>query len=261
MSDQRPLDNPDDLMRGTGIPEQQQMGVHPEQVTGKASAAAGGVASRGLGGLKPQKLFGDETETVGELIEYPIDGSQVLVGVFDQAGAERAINALQAAGYDPNEVNVLASTAAEAEEIAERITPANDTAGAEPESERMQGEVEVGRATKVNLGTGLGLLAGAAAGATIGLAAMAMPGVGDLIRSGGGVPAALAGGAVVGAGVGAWGGTALGYGVPEEETGQYARDREAGHWLVAVRSNEVDRTLALLRDAGASNLEDYAGGH
>ena len=266
MSDQgqgrRPLDNPDDLARAERIPGRQQMGVHPEQETGLRSVETGGVASRGLGGLKPQKLFGDETETVGQLIEYPIDGSQVLVGVFDQAGAERAINALQAAGYDPNEVNVLASTAEEAERIAETTTPANDTAGAEPEAERLQGQEEVGRATKVNLGTGLGLLTGAAAGATAGLAALAMPGIGDLLRSGGGLPAALAGGAVVGAGVGAWGGTALGYGVPQEDTGQYARDRAGGHWLVAVRTNQVDQTLALLREAGAINFQDdHGGGH
>ena len=40
------------------------MDVQPEQETGLRMYETGDVASRGLGALKRQKLFDDETETV-----------------------------------------------------------------------------------------------------------------------------------------------------------------------------------------------------
>lgn len=244
----------------TGMAGVPQMGRHPERVAGVDSKAAGGAADRGLAGLSPGKLVGNEGPDVpDEMVEMRVDGSQVLVGVFeDQAGAERAIDALQRGGYDPREVNVLNKSAREAEELVDQIAPTDSsesTAGGEPEAERMQGQVTADKATKANTGTAVGVVAGAAAGAAMGLAAMQIPGVGNLLQSFGPV-VALAGGASLGAGVGFWGGSLVGIATPEEETTTYTDELGRGLWLVAVRTNRIDETLALLRDAGARNLED-----
>ena len=237
------------------------MGLHPEQLSGTDSAAAGGATERGLAGLDPRKLADRNQETVGQLVEIQIDGSQVMVGVFDrQEGAMRAIDALQAARYDPHEVNVLNKEGRALAEMTREQAPglnpfAARASSSEPESERMEGQVEVSQTTRANLGTGLCLLTGAAAGAAIGLAALSMPGLRDLFGDLGPWPAML-GGAAIFAAVGAWAGSLAGVAIPEEDANIYDSHLDQGYWLVAVRSNRIDQTFALLRDAGALNLQE-----
>lgn len=250
----------------TGAGDFPRMGLHPEQLAGTDSAAAGGATERGLMGLDPSKLADRNQETVGQLVEIQIDGSQVMVGVFDrQEGAARAIDALQAAGYDPHEVNVLNKEGREIAEMTRELAPGLNpfeaqASSSEPEAERMEGQVDVDQTTKANLGTGLGLLTGAAAGAAIGLAALVMPVLGDFLRDLGPLPAML-GGAAIFAAVGAWAGSLVGVATPDEEANIYDSHLDKGYWLVAVRSNRIDQTFALLRDAGALNLQEDPIGH
>lgn len=247
------------------------MGLHPERATGADSAAAGGVTERGLGGLKPTKLLGNERgDAVDELVEIEIDGSQVLVGVFDdQAGARRAIDALQAGHYDPNEIAVVYKDGHEIKRLTDQFAPGLNpfegqrpdeaTAAGEPEAERMEGQVAADRVSRVNLGTGLGLVAGALAGVAVGLAGLNTPGL-ETLLAGNGVAAAI-GGAVLFGAIGAVGGSYLGVDTPAEDEGDYGTDLDAGYWLVVVRTNRIDQTFDLLRDAGARNFQEYEGGH
>lgn len=261
--DGRSANAADRFAEGGHIPGKQQMGVHPEKLAGQDSKAAGGDKSRGLAGLDPKRLVGNKGSGGRELVETPIDGSQVLVGVFgDPEGADRALSALQAAGYDPREVNVLSKRRDEAQDLADSLNPSfgESSALGEPEAERMQGETTAGQTTKANLGTAVGLLAGAAAGVAIGLAALAMPGIGSLLASFG-APAAMLAGGVVGAGVGAWGGSLAGVSIPDEDTSYFTGDLAKGAYLVAVRTNQLDETIDLLRDAGARNFQEAQGSH
>lgn len=265
-SDREPNETPLTEAKGTELP----MGLHPERLAGTDSAAAGGDTSRGMAGLDPRRLTRREQDATNELVEMQIDGSQVLVGVFDDRdGARRAIDALEAAdGYDPNEIAVTYKDGHEIKRLTHEFAPGlnsfagrDSDASTEPEAERMEGQVEVGETTKANLGTGVGLLAGAGAGAALGLAAMQIPGISGLLAAGGGLPAALIGGAAVGAGIGAWGGSLAGVATPEDEYTGYEDDLEAGHWLVVVRTNRIDEAFALLRDAGARNFQEHAAAH
>lgn len=238
----------------------QTMGLSPERLAGQDSAAAGGDATRGLAGLKPQRLAGQEHDTLGGMVETRVDGSQVLVGVYaSEQEARRAAGELESLGYGEENVRILAKSIEEARAITDQVSAQQSEAGAEPEAERMQGEVGVEQVSKINTGTVVGLLAGAAAGAVLGLAALEMPGLSGLLA--GNQVVAMAAGAMVFAGVGAWGGSLAGYGVGDEETVDYADDLHGGAWLVAVRTNRIDQALAVLRDFGARNLEEDAIAH
>ena len=193
-----------------------------------------------------------------DLVEMPIDGSQVLVGVFgDQQGADRALNALATAGFEREQINILAKSRGEAQALADQISPgATDESFAEPEAHRMQGEVDVEQVSKINLGTGLGVLTGAAAGIAVGLAAIGFPGLSSISSP---VAAAVCG--VVGAAIGAWGGSLAGVSVPDEDTSYFTGDMEKGAFLVAVRTIRIDEAIDLLRDAGARNFEEGVAAH
>lgn len=236
------------------------MGLSPERLAGLDSAAAGGDPTSGIAGLDPGRLAGDKRDRIGAMVETQIDGAQVLVGVYaSEQEARRAAGELEALGYDREEIRIRAKDLDEAKRLTEQATEQNSTAGAEPEAERMSGEVEVGKVSKINLGTGIGLVAGAAAGAVLGLAALQMPGLSGLL--GGNGVAAMAAGAVIVAGVGGWAGSLAGYGLGDEEAEDYTDELRDGAWLVAVRTNRIDQALAVLRDTGARNLQEYAGAH
>lgn len=189
------------------------------------------------------------------LVERRLDGTQILVGVFEeQRSVERAINMLQAGGFDPQHVSVVVKDKA----TADRITGMADahseqtSRAAEPEPERMVGQVEVDKVSSASAGTAVGLSAGAAAGAALGLAAMAIPGVGPIMAAGPIAHALM--GASVGAGAGAWAGSLTGMGIASNDADSYAGNLDEGRWLVAVRTDRVDETVGILRNAGALNF-------
>lgn len=197
-----------------------------------------------------------------ELLEVQIDGSQVIVGVFASAQeAERARGMLGADGFDLQGVNIVAKSREEAEEIAPNQGQSNNQALAEPEADRMQGQVAVGTSndsdSRINLGTGVGVLTGAAGGAVAGLALLEVPGLGSLFA--GSTILAMVVSGLIGAVLGAWGGSMAGIQVPEEDVSYFTGELGTGAYLVAVRTNRIDEALDVLRDAGARNLSEYEG--
>lgn len=177
-----------------------------------------------------------------EMVERQVDGAQVLVGVFnDRPGAERALQSLQEAGYDSAQMNLLTKEDNSARQMVESALPMVDT---EPEG------------TRVNLGTLIGLLAGAGAGVVTGLAVIHFPGLESVPPS---VAMAVCG--IVLAIASAWGGTLAGQPVPEEDVSYFTGDLDKGGILVAVRTNRIDEAIDVLGHAGARNLDALGVSH
>lgn len=193
--------------------------------------------------------------TFGEGVETRIDGTQVLVGLFaEREMVERAMHMLQNGGFDPQEISIVGKDAVPKETLIGHLSEMNGTEAkaAEPEPERMEGQVEAGKVTEANAGTGVGLVTGAAAGAALGLAVVAIPGVGPLLAAG---PIAGAlGGAAIGAGAGVWAGSLTGVGIGKEDADKYMSAIELGQWIIAVRTDRVDEVLGVFHNAGALNI-------
>jgi hypothetical protein len=171
-----------------------------------------------------------------DLTEYQVDGAQVLVGVFgDRQGAERAVHALHDAGFDSSQINLLSKGENTARQMVESALPAVDT---EPEG------------TRVNLGTLIGILAGAGAGVATGLAIIHFPGLEGLDPI---VSMAICG--VILALLGAWGGTLAGMPIPEEDVSYFTGDLDRGAFLVAIRTNRIDEAIDVLGHSGARNFD------
>lgn len=195
-----------------------------------------------------------------ELLEVQIDGSQVIVGVFANAQeAERARGMLGADGFDPQNINVMAKSLEEAEELAPNRSPENNQALTEPEADRMQGQVAVGtgpgETSRINSGTVVGVVAGVAGGVATGLAMREVPGLDVLFAGGAILPMVIFG--IIGAILGGWGGSAAGIQVAEEDVSYFTGELTTGAYLVAIRTNRIDEALDVLRDAGARNLSEY----
>ena len=196
-----------------------------------------------------------------ELLEVQIDGSQVIVGVFASTQeAERARGMLSADGFDQQNINIVAKSAEEAQELAPAQSSANSQMLTEPEAERMQGQVAVGTneetASRVNIGTAIGLVAGLGGGVAAGLAIREVPGISSLLGS---AILAMVIFGVIGAVLGAWGGSMAGIQVEDEDVSYFTGELTNGAFLVAVRTNRIDEALDVLRDAGARNLSEYEG--
>jgi len=195
-----------------------------------------------------------------ELLEVQIDGSQVIVGVFaDSQEAERARGMLGADGFDLQSINVMAKSLEEAQGLAPNRSSENNQVLTEPEADRMQGQVAVGTTTeetsRINTGTAIGVLAGAGGGVAAGLAIREVPGIGALFASGPLLAMIVFG--LIGAVLGAWGGSMAGIQVAEEDVSYFTGELTTGAYLVAVRTNRIDEALDVLRDAGARNLSEY----
>jgi phage tail tape-measure protein len=199
-----------------------------------------------------------------ELLEVQVDGSQVIVGVFkDTQEAERARGMLAADGFDLQQVKILAKSVADAADVVPTQSPARDQALTEPEAHRMQGQVSIDETAgsgRINLGTGVGFFAGAIGGVAVGLAVINLPGL-DAVFSPNDPTVPMIVGGLIGAVLGAWGGSAAGIPIPEEDTSYFTGDLDNGAYLVAVRTNRIDEAIDVLRDAGAQNLADYEGDH
>lgn len=176
-----------------------------------------------------------------ELVELQVDGSQVLVGVFnDRQSAERAIKALHDAGFADDQTKLLVKEDNVARKMVQSAIPPVDT---EPEG------------TRVNLGTLIGLISGAGAGVATGLAVINFPGLEGISP-----PVAMAVCGVILAILGAWGGTVAGGPVAEEDVSYFTGDLDKGGILVAVRTNRIEEAIDTLGHAGARNF-DAIGAH
>lgn len=170
-----------------------------------------------------------------------------VVGLFrSEAGAEQAINDLKAAGYDPNEIGVVAQNKDTSKTIVDNtdVSDAGVAAGA--------GAVE-------------GTIVGGALAALIATGTIiALPVVGPLALAGSAL-AWTAAGAGIGAATGALAGGLLGAlteaGVDEEEARYYQTAVGEGGILVTVNSSRSEsETRSLLMNAGAESLQNNAGG-
>lgn len=151
--------------------------------------------------------------------------------------AIRAIHDLQDAGYERDQISIVAKHTEEAEQIRQ----------------------ETG--TKAQEGLTAGALTGGALGGTLGviasLGALAIPGIGPLLAAGP-IAAGLAG-ATVGAGVGGLAGGFIGLGIPEQEAEYYDERVHEGDVLVMVDEDEAmrSRIYEIFRRNGANNTSYF----
>ncbi|HLH24448.1 MAG TPA: hypothetical protein VK066_18150 [Chloroflexota bacterium] len=137
------------------------------------------------------------------------------VGYFrDRGAADRAYDALRAAGYDKDDISIM--------------------------GRGMEGRAGLADTDRDNVSAGQGAVTGGIFGLLLGAAAMLIPGIGPVVAVGP-LAAGLAGvvtGGVTGAVVGGITGALVKAGVPEEEA-RWANERfAAGGYLVTVRTDE-----------------------
>jgi len=138
---------------------------------------------------------------------------QTVAALFrDRNQAERAIDEMRRAGFDPQRVSVVAQDRGQAREIA-------DSTGA---------ETSAGAAT----GAGFGAIFGGAIGWLAGLGALTIPGIGPLVAAG--PLAAALGGAGIGAVTGGIVGALTGWGFSESEARTYESRVRQGDILLTV---------------------------
>jgi hypothetical protein len=149
--------------------------------------------------------------------------------------AERAVDALIAAGYPSSSISVLLPDTGSTKEFAHE------------------------KATKAPEGTAAGVTAGGVIGGTIGVLAgvgmLAIPGVGPLIAAGP-IMAGLAGLGVGGA-MGGLVGALVGMGIPEYEAKRYEGFVKNGGTLLSVHcdtSDQVSRAKDMLKGTGATDI-------
>jgi hypothetical protein len=150
-------------------------------------------------------------------------------------GVERAVSALQAAGFRNTDISVLFPENVGTKDFAhEKGTKAPEGA---------------------TTGAGTGAVVGGALGWLAGIGALAIPGLGPFIAAGP-IMAALAGVGVGGA-VGGVAGALIGMGIPEYEAKRYEGRVKNGGILLSVHSDSSEwtsRAKKLLEETGAEDI-------
>ncbi len=141
-------------------------------------------------------------------------GKHTIVGVFDGPNhAEQALSGLQAAGFTPEQVSVVAHDKRDVQQLAEH----SDMAGE-------------GAAT----GAVTGGMLGGLAGFLIGISALVIPGIGPIVGTG--IIVSTLAGAGIGAAAGGLVGALTGQGVPEEDAREYESHVRQGSILLTVHA-------------------------
>jgi uncharacterized protein (TIGR02271 family) len=157
----------------------------------------------------------------------------------DRANAMRAVERLNDAGFDRQEISVMSQ---------------------QPDETGMDVRYKEGNQAGEGAaaGAGLGAVLGGIAGLLIGLGTIMIPGLGVLLVAGP-LAAALAG-AGVGAGLGALIGALVGLGIPEEDAEYYAEGIRRGNTLVAVRTSDarVPDAVRILEELNPIDVERHA---
>ncbi len=170
--------------------------------------------------------------------------SQMHIGIFlDRTTAEAALSELEAAGYDPKEISIVAKDL----ETGKTTTTTGDA---------VAGSAAEGATT--------GGVIGGLAGLLIGVGVIAIPGVGGLLIGGPiaaalgltGAAATTVSGAVTGALAGGLVGALVGLGIPEEIAHVYETKIREGGVLLTVPVHEVqdDKARAIMESHGADQL-------
>jgi len=160
----------------------------------------------------------------------------------DQAGLERGISELRAAGFRNSDVSVLMQE-----------TPGNKSLAHEAHTKAPEGAAT---------GAGAGAVVGGVLGWLIGIGALAVPGIGPFIAAGP-IVAALAGVGAAGA-AGGLIGALVGVGIPEYEAKQYEGRLRKGHLLLSVHSDDAKwarKAEQVLKKAGGQSVGSSAEAH
>ncbi len=163
--------------------------------------------------------------------------TSIVAGVFDDhADAERALQALRAAGVDPAQVGV--ASLQHREPMGAPGTPTEHP------------QIHVDETTGILAG---GLLGGVT-GWLLGAATVAVPGIGALVAAGALVGAL--GGAGIGAAAGGLAGYLVEHGLPHEEAHYYHERVHAGAILVTVHAaDRADEIRAILQAHGGHDFQ------
>ena len=162
---------------------------------------------------------------------------------YSRDEAEGAVRALQQAGYDMDQVSVIAKDA--------------DKIGGHQTTENVGNKADEGAATGALTGGALGGITGL----LVGLGTLAIPGVGPILLAGE-VATALAttaAGAGIGAAAGGLIGALVGLGIPEEKAKIYSDRVGGGSFLVMVTGTgyEIDRAATIMRQHGVEEFDIY----
>jgi len=166
---------------------------------------------------------------------------KTIVGLFDHfSEAEATVRELERAGYDRNDISMVANESARA--YGRTTTAGGDT----------------GTAEGAGTGAVIGGVAGGAAGLIASLAGLAIPGIGPILAAG---PLVAA---LTGAGVGAVAGGLIGAlttaGVPEEHARYYEEGVRRGGTLVTVSASDADadEVMDIMNRHNPVDIEDRA---
>jgi uncharacterized protein DUF2382 len=151
--------------------------------------------------------------------------AKTVVGVYgDSRTAEQVVQDLVYAGFNRDDISLVARGEGEAGEVRE--------------TRHEESRAGTGAAT----GAGIGAAIGGTGGLLAGLGLLAIPGFGPIIAAGP-IVAALTG-AGVGAAAGGLAGALIGLGIPKQEAETYAEAVRRGGYLVIVNASDEDASKA-----------------
>ena len=154
------------------------------------------------------------------------------------AQAIRIATRLQATGFTPNDISVLAPDRSGVRDL-----------GHENTTKAPEGTVA---------GAGTGALLGGALGWLVGVGALAIPGLGPLIAAGP-ILAALSGAAAGGA-LGGLTGALVGMGIPEYEAKQYESKLRGGNILMSIHVDDTEEARLVRQIMTEEKAEDISTG-
>lgn len=162
---------------------------------------------------------------------------------YSRDEAEGAVRALKQAGYDMDQVSVIAKDA--------------DKIGGHDTTEHVGNKADEGAATGALTGGALGGITGL----LVGLGTLAIPGIGPILLAGAeatAIATTLAG-AGIGAAAGGLIGALVGLGIPEEKAKVYSDRVGSGSFLVMVTGTgyEIDRAATIMRQHGVEEFDIY----
>lgn len=162
---------------------------------------------------------------------------------YSRDEAEAAVRGLKEAGYDMDQVSVIAKDA--------------DKVAGHDATEEIGNKADEGAATGALTGGALGGITGL----LVGLGALAIPGIGPILLAGAeatAIATALAG-AGIGAAAGGLIGALIGLGIPEEKAKIYSDRVGRGSFLVMVTGTayEINRASTIMRQHGVEEFDIY----
>ncbi len=159
---------------------------------------------------------------------YRQEGGIVVESYGNESEAERAVRVLRDAGFDADEISIVARDEDRARDVAQDT--GTDTAEG------------------AGIGAATGGVLGALGGLLLGATALTIPGIGIVLA---GPLAAVLGGAGIGAITGGLAGALAGLGISEDDAKQYEERVKAGDILVVVAAGAREAEARRILEGGA----------